>query len=174
MHDPESTLAAYRGIVVVNHERLALELSLKFNKKPRSEQREFFGGTPLAGYVYLFRDEVISADTVMETVVSQSGDAITSLYKNHSVNAELGLWVRAREDLVKNLARKIGLSPGLVGIDDPGRGRQVGLTELSTGQLIDLLAEKMGTTILRSDSHAAGNGGILVAGKDGSLSVEGA
>ena len=84
----------------------------------------------------------------METVVSPKGDAITSVYMNHSIFASLGDLQRARTDLIAAVADRVGLSVESAGVNDEGRGRMLGLAELSTGQLVDLLAERMGSSIV--------------------------
>lgn len=162
----------YSDLVVVNSQHKALQLSTALNKLPKSEQRDHFAGTQLTGYFYLFRDPKVDPNVVMECVVSRDGDAITSLYVNHAINSERNALVRAREEIIRDLARKIGLSPENVGIEDEARGRPLGLSELSTGQLIDLLAEKMGKTIITTDGHAAGvEPGVLTVQADGSIKV---
>jgi len=163
----------FRDVVVVNHDRLALELSQKLNAIPRNDQRPFFAASQKGGAVYLFADERVSRDTVLECVMSLAGDAITSLYKVNPIFATPGELLKARERLVDALAAKIGLSVEAIGIDDPGRGRALGLEELSTGQLIDLLAERVGESILTTDSHVVGGAGTgpatLTVQADGSI-----
>lgn len=168
-------LDKYKTVLVINSAQKALALSLALEKLPKNLQRERFAGSRKAGYFYLFRDDAIDPKVVMECVVSpEGGDAITSVYGNDPFNAELGTWVRAREELIETLARKIGLSIENVGIEDPARGRTMGLQELATGALIDLLAEKMGSSIITSDSHVVGDAlqpGVLTVGPDGSMRV---
>ena len=143
----------YLDVVVANSNNRILKLSLKLRSKSSEDQRKAFGGSPLAGYFYLFRDHEVP-DMVYECVPSRElEDAISSLYVNHRIFNSVGTLVAAREHLIKAIAEKVGLSPEAVGIDDPGRGRVLPLKDLSTGQLIDLLAEKMGKTIMTTDSH---------------------
>lgn len=164
----------YKDLVVVNNSERVLALSLALRKLPRAKQRDYFAGSTKAGYFYLFRDDSIDPKVVMECVVSTAGDAISSLYMNHPCNAERNTLVRAREELVVDLARKIGLSIENVGIEDEARGRSLSLGELSTGQLIDLMAERMGKTIITSDSHVVGSANdtgpaVLTVQPDGSI-----
>jgi hypothetical protein len=159
---PEQTLDSMRDVVVVNHERTALEISFDLKEKPKYEQRQAFAGSHAGGFFYLHRIDKFP-DTAFECVVSPNGDAISSVYKNHRIFQNAGELVRARETLVAAVAQKVGLSPESVGVDDESRGRTMDLTELSTGQLIDMLAEKMGKSIVTTASHStAGLGGINV------------
>lgn len=174
----ELTLTTVRDVVVVNHENMALDLSMRFAKLPKNKQREHFAGSRLGGYFYLFLDPEVSADTFLECVVSTKGDAITSLYKANRIFNSTGQLLAKREELIRAIAAKVGLSPEGVGVDDPGRGRTLGLEELSTGQLIDLLAEKMGATIITSDTHNVAGAGLedvptLTVDADGRMSVSG-
>jgi hypothetical protein len=149
-------LSRMRDLVVYNSEHHALALSLKLEKLPVNERRKWFGGSHPTGWLYLFRDPEFP-DIVLETVQSQfGGDAITSTYiGNHSSLANVGTLISAREDLIRAIAQEIGLSIPAIGIPDPVRGRDLSLKELSTGQLIDLLAERNGVGLIQvvSDTH---------------------
>lgn len=143
----------YLDVVVVNSGNSILKLSLKLRSKSEEDQRKAFAGSSLAGYFYLFRDHEVP-DMVYECIASkEGGDAISALYVNHRIFNSVGTLIAAREHLIRAIAEKVGLSPEAVGIDDPGRGRSLPLKDLSTGQLIDLLAEKMGKTIMTTESH---------------------
>lgn len=156
----EKVLQAFSDVVVVNGNHIALEISLDLKNRPQSQQREAFAGDFAAGYLYLHRMDKFP-DMVFECVVSVAGDAISSVYKNHRIFATTGELLKARQLLTSAIASKVGLSANSVGIDDPGRGRTLGLTDLSTGQLIDMLAERMGSSIIVTTSHsAAGVGGL--------------
>lgn len=151
-----ATLEKYRDLVAVNANHIALEISLALKAMPAEKQRETFFGSRETGFWYLYRIDKFP-DTVYECLVSATrGDAITSLYKNHSIFNTHGDLYRARLDLIRAVAEKTGLSVEGVGVDDDVRGRTLGLQELSTGQLIDLLAERSGSSILVSNSHSAG------------------
>lgn len=143
----------FRDVVVVNGERIVLELSLDLKKLPLSEQRKCFGGSDKVGYFYLFGHKEKFTDTVMECVMSPLGDSVTSLYKAHPIFESPGELIRARSILMHAIAEKVGLSEEAIGIDDAARGRTLGLDELSTGQLIDILAERVGTIHMNTDSH---------------------
>lgn len=145
---PDQVLEKHRSIVAVNSEAIALGLSKSLNSKKDREKRQFFGGNHTYGFTWLYRDEAKYPDKVMETVVSPQGDAITSVYISHSCLTDLGELSRSRELLIKAVAEKVGLSVPAVGIDDTCRGRVLGLAELATAQLIDLLADKMGKSIV--------------------------
>ena len=147
-------LDKFRSVVVDNDPKKPLALAMKFRKLPEGSQRDHFGGTRLGGHFYLFADEEVVAGRVYECVASlQYGDAIASCYVHHPIFNSVGSLIAAREELVKAIAEQVGLSPGSVGIDDPGRGRTLGLHEVGTGQLIDLLAERMGASVAVTGTH---------------------
>jgi hypothetical protein len=150
-------LQQFADVVVVNSERIAHELSLAFrDKTSKQSQRDAFAGNADTGWFYLVRRDDMHTDSVMETVMSPDhGDAITSVYKNHPIFSDKSELLRARDRLIRAISEKVGLSREAIGVDDEGRGRALLLKELSTGQLIDLLAERMGHTVLTTDSHAA-------------------
>jgi hypothetical protein len=150
--NPQETLERYRNVVVVNSPRVNLELSQHLRKLPVDMQRARFGGRYGVGFFWLFSHSEVHPDKVMECVVSTAGDAISSTYLVHPMFASLGELLTARENLIKALTEKIGLSIESIGIDDPGRGRALSLPELSTGQLIDILAERMGSSIASTSS----------------------
>lgn len=163
MSNPEQTLQRFRDVVVDNNSRTVLELSLALRKLEERAQREHFGGTYREGFVYLYRNDALNPNVVMESVVAVQGDAITSLYRNHPIFTNLNSLIDGRRELMQAVAAKIGLSIESIGIDDSTRGRTLGLSELSTGQLIDILAERIGTTVMVSGSHG-GDASILKAG----------
>lgn len=148
---PDQALSKYRDIVAVNSERIALELSQHLRKETQEAQRAVFGGHYNFGFFWLYRHDS-HPDKVMECVVSPQGDAITSVYKNHSAFASIGELLRARTELIAAIAEKVGLSAEAMGISDPGRGRELSLSELSTCQLIDLLSERMGSSVMVTNS----------------------
>lgn len=150
----QDILQAYSDVVVVNSAKIALEISLTFREQHQSVQRAAFAGTRETGHFYLYRIDKFP-DTIFECVASPAGDAITSLYKNHRIFGSAGELMRARKHLIDSISEKVGLSAESIGIDDPGRSRALSLSELSTGQLIDTLAERMGQSILVTDSHSA-------------------
>lgn len=156
----QEVLDQYRDIVVVNASHIALEISLDLKARSLQEQRESFAGNFATGFFYLHRIDKFP-DTVFECIVSPSGDAITSLYKNHRIFSAPGEVMRARDRLCHSIATKVGLSIEGVGVEDAARGRTLGLSDLSTGQLVDMLAERMGQSVLVTNSHsAAGVGGL--------------
>lgn len=142
----EEILNQYRNVVVVNSPRVNLELSLNLRKLSVEQQRAHFGGLYGVGFFWLYSHES-HPDKVMECVVSTAGDAISSTYIVNPIFASLGELLNARERLINALVEKTGLPIESIGVDDPGRGRVLSLPELSTGQLIDLLAERMGTSL---------------------------
>lgn len=150
----QDTLSQYSDVVVVNGAKIALEIALTLKQLPMHVQRSSFAGSAETGHFYMHRLDKFP-DTVFECVASPEGDAITSLYKNHRIFGSAGELMRARRHLIDAIAAKVGLSVESIGVDDPGRGRALGLNELSTGQLIDTLAERMGQSILVTDSHSA-------------------
>lgn len=146
-------LGRFTDLVVSNSSRQVLELSQKLRNLPLAEQRAHFGGEHHSGFFYLFRSDK-HPGVVMETVVSAAGgDGVTSLYLDHRENATIGAVIAARQALINALSQRVGLSADAIGIDDATRGRTLGVTELSTGQLIDLLAERVGKTVLTTGSH---------------------
>lgn len=147
--NPEMILNQYRGIVVVNSDRIVHEISHEFRQLAEPDQKKHFGGSMTTGFTWLIRSESQHTDKVVETVVSPTGDAITSLYiGNHPAFASLGTLMGSRAELIAAVADRVGLSAEAVGVEDAGRGRRLGLAELSTGQLVDLLAERMGSSIV--------------------------
>lgn len=148
---PQETLDRFRNIVVVNAQRTALEISQHLRRLPLNEQRQHFGGDYGSGYLYLYRHDS-HPDKVMETVVSPQGEAITSIYINSPELATIGEVIKMRQALIRAIAERVGLSAGLIGVEDEGRGRQLGLAELSTGQLIDVLGDRMGSSVMVSSS----------------------
>jgi hypothetical protein len=153
----------YMNVVVMNADRIALELSLDLKNKSQQEQRAAFAGSKESGYFYLHTMPK-HPDVVFECVVTTAGDAISSVYKGHRIFNSAGELIRARNDMMAAISARIGLSQSLIGIADEARGRDLMLSELATGQLIDLFAERVGKSIVVTNSHsAAGAGGVVVS-----------
>lgn len=156
----QAILDKYRDVVVANANHIVLEISLDLKNRPLAEQREAFAGEVQSGFFYLHRIPKYD-EAVFECVVSGTGDAISSAYINHPIFNTVGDLLKARRELVFAIAEKVGLSVEAVGVDDPGRGRQLGLNELSTGQLIDMLADRVGHSIIVTNNHSARGVGSL-------------
>jgi hypothetical protein len=153
-----SVLDSVRDVVVVNSDRQALQLSIALRDGPVGDIHKAYAGAPKPGHLYLYRNAVVP-DTVMETVISPTHkEGITSLYKEHRIFATGAELLRKREALIDALAADIGLSAESIGIDDAARGRPMALSELSTGQLIDLLSDRSrgGIVTMKSDNYATG------------------
>lgn len=152
--NPQQTLDRYRHLVAVNNDRMVLQLSQKLQALPREHQAKLMvRDVRKAGCFWLFRDPVLPGK-VMECVVSPAGmDSVTSLYMDCAELATIADLQRMRCDLIDAVAASVGLSVEAVGIDDPARGRPLSLPELSTAQLIDLLAERMGSSVVVPDSR---------------------
>ena len=152
----ENTLAAYSDVVAVNAQHIVLALSSDFKARNEYERRKAFAGSNRAGYFYLFRSQAFP-EQVFECVISRGdpGESMSSLYMNHRIFSTPGTLLEAREALIRAISEKVGLSPEAIGIDDGARGRSVPLHDLATGQLIDLLAERMGKSIVVANSHSA-------------------
>lgn len=147
MIDPENTLARFRDVVVVNSDKRALAMSQQLRSKSLADQRECFGGNSTSGFFWIFTSPEFPEE-VMECAVSSGGDAITSLYKRHRIFGARGDLIEARTALIAALESSVGLSRAAIGVDDPVRRRTLGLAELATGQLIDLLAEREGCGLI--------------------------
>lgn len=156
-------LQQYSDIVVINADNLALRMGLKIQDLGITKQKESFGGNKDSGYLYLFDSEEFP-DAIYECIVSTvGGDAVTSLYKPNRIFGSVGELIRARIRLIEAIAASVGIDRHNVSVDDEGRGRALFLEELSTGQLVDMLAGRMGKSIVVSNSYsAAGLGGITV------------
>lgn len=149
--NPQETLDIYRHLVAVNSEKIALELSQKLRASTMEEQRQCFGGDFYTGFFWLFRHDS-HPDKVMETVVSPEGDAITSIYISNSFSSSIGSLMGVRKALIRAISEKVGLSVEAMGIDDQARGRSLNLAELSTAQLVDLLADQLKSSVLTTSS----------------------
>lgn len=150
---PHKTLQKYSDIVVANADHIVLQLSLKLQNEQQFVKRQSFGGTKGSGFFYLYRND-IHPGKVFECVMQEDGQSISSLYLDNRVFGSVGELIRAREELVDALGRKVGLSPTSIGIEDSERGLTLAPAELSTGQLIDLLADRMGDSIVVTNNHA--------------------
>jgi hypothetical protein len=151
----QKTLQKFSDVIVINGSKTALEIALRLKESPINVQRAAFGGDWEAGFIYLHRIDKFP-DTVYECIASsEEGDSITSIYKNHSIFGSLGDLMKARTELINAIVEKVGMSVTSIGIDDESRGRALDLRELSTGQLIDTLAERMGQSVLVTNSYSA-------------------
>lgn len=131
-----------RDLVVLDNNKALLELSLDLRELPKDEQRHRFGGSRETGWFYLHDNPEKRRDMVFECVVSPTGETVSSLYKGHPIFNSVGELLRVREQLCQAIGEKIGLDYRNVGIFDAARGRDIGLDELATGQLIDILIER--------------------------------
>ena len=153
MTKAEEIMDRVRSVQVVNSQTVALQLSQTLRAMPKDKERDVFAGDMTTGFFWLVTDAAKQPDMVMECVVSPQGDAITSTYSAHPIFGSVGELMRTRRLLIEALSEQLGLSNDLIGVEDPGRGRRLGTHELGTGQLIDLLAEQMGTSVATTSSY---------------------
>lgn len=154
---PQETFERYRDLVVVNGDRIAHEMSYAFRQLSEEQQAQLHVNSATAGNFWLFRPapDHKHAGMVLEVVYSiEAGDCIQAIYRDNRINASAGELIRARENLIRAIAERRGLSIERCGVDDAGRGRMIGLEEMTTGQLIDMLAEEFnGKSILTLDNR---------------------
>ncbi|QFZ84547.1 hypothetical protein GFK26_18130 [Variovorax paradoxus] len=153
-----SIFESVRDLVVVNSDHHALKLSIALRDGPVGDVNKAYAGNAEAGHFYLYRNESVPG-MVMETVFSpKHKDGITSVYQEHRIFESGSELLRKRAALVAALAAEYGLPHESIGIDDAARGRQMALTELSTGQLIDLLQDRArgGIVTMKTDNYATG------------------
>lgn len=151
-------LDSVRDLVVVNSDHHALKLSILLRDGPMADVNNARGGDAYSGYFVLYRHPDVPG-MVLETVISpKHKDGITSVYQEHRMFESRAELMRKRTSLIAELAKEYGLPPESIGIDDVARGRSMGLTELSTGQLIDLLQDRAhgGIVRVKSNNHAFG------------------
>ena len=152
-----------RDLVVVNSNHHALKLSLLLRDGPPEDVKRARASSKEGGHLVLYRNPAVP-EMVLETVMSpEYKDGITSVYREHRIFESGAELLRVRAGLIRELAGQIGLSPEAVGIDDPGRGRSMSLTELSTGQLIDLILDRSrgGIVTMKTDNYVLGAGKAL-------------
>lgn len=153
---PVQTMERYRHMVVVNGERLTHELSFAMRQLSEEAQSRLMARSNKAGAMWLFRDPA-KPGYLLEVVYSlEHGDYVSSVYRDDAVNSSAGDVLRMRENLIDALAERHGLSAELMTVTDEGRGREIGLNEMGTGQLIDLLSEQLGSSLAVAD-NVAGN-----------------
>jgi hypothetical protein len=152
--DIDHILAKYRDLIVDNVDRHMLVLTQDLRAQSQERQMATFAQHPDAGGFYLYANREKLPGVVFECVRGFGGDSISSCYKAHPIFNSAGTLIAARAELIAALAFKVGLPAESVGIDDAARGRALGLHELATGQLIDLLAEKASRVLVQTDTHA--------------------
>jgi len=153
-----SILDSVRDLVVVNSNHHALKLSIAMRDGPVGDAQKAYAGNADGGHFYLYRHESVPG-MVMETVFSPKyKDGVTSVYQEHRMFESGAELLRTRAALVAALAAEYGLPHESVGIDDAARGRQMAITELATGQIIDLLQDRArgGIVTMKTDNFATG------------------
>jgi hypothetical protein len=151
--NPSETLAKYSSVVVVNADHIALRMSLALAAESVEVRNACYGGSPGIGFFYLYAHPDYP-ETVFECVVTPSGESITSLYKGHPIFENRAELMGARASIIVGIAQSVGLSVSAIGVDDGERGR-VGLSEMATGQLIDMLNRREGKSIVVPNSLSA-------------------
>lgn len=150
---PKNTLERYRDVTVVNADHIILKIALDLKEKDENFQRKAFAGTALSGYFYLHAIHEFPT-IVLECVMSPDGtDAVSAVYVKNRIFNSGGSLIEARTALIEAIAQAVGLSAEGIGIEDAGRGRMLGLNELTTGQLIDTLAGHSSKSIIQTGGH---------------------
>jgi hypothetical protein len=151
-------LNAMRDLVVVNSNQHALRMSIAMRDGPAEERQRAYAGNNEAGHLYMYRTGQLPG-FVMETVFSPTHkDGVTTVYKEHRAFESGAELLRKRDLLIKELSKEFGLSAEAIGIPDQARRRDLSLTELATGQLVDLLQDRTraGIVMLKTDNYATG------------------
>lgn len=147
-------LSKYLDLTVVNSSAIAQKMSLQLEAATLEVKQSTYGGNPLVGWFYLGRS-VDHPGMVFECTVTPQ-DSISSVYMEHPMFESRAELMRTREALMNAIAADLGLSVEGVGIDDHARGRTLGLSELATGQLVDMLAQRsIGKQIIVTNNHSA-------------------
>lgn len=148
------TLDRVRNLIVVEDDQLLLALTLDLQKRDRSAQMMALAVSNEWGSVYVYANDNLLPNLVLECVMSREhGDSISTLYRGHPIFNTKADLIRTRLELIRELAAKVGLSVESAGVEDPVRGRYLGLGELGTAQLIDLLMERSGLILAGTDNY---------------------
>jgi hypothetical protein len=150
----ENTIDEFRDVVVDNSDRRMMILTQDLRAQSAARQSAAFAQHADAGGFYLYANPEKLPGVVFECVRGFQGDSISSCYRDHRIFASAGTLIAARAKIIGALAQKIGMPAESIGIDDEARGRALGLHELATGQLLDLLAEKSGRVLIETDTHS--------------------
>lgn len=132
-----------RNLVVLNNDHALLELSLDLRERDKAFQRSCFGGSHETGWFYLHGNEAKRRGMVFECVAIPGGETVSTLYMAHPIFNSVADLQRTREELCKLLGEKMGMDYRNMGIFDPSRGREVGVEEMATAQLIDLVLDQL-------------------------------
>lgn len=139
------TLDKYRRIAVIDDDAKLNKLSKLLQGQDKANQRAFFGGDDRTGWFYLYAHPTVPG-VIMEAVQSRHGDSVISLYAPDAVFNSVGELMKARAEVIEALSASLGLSVQAIGVEDPARGRALGVEEIAFGQLIDLLGERVIST----------------------------
>jgi hypothetical protein len=105
------------------------------------KQQQYWMRDPHIGNVFLYSNNSTCPGKFLEYVEGVQDDSVSTLYQASQIFNEKSVFMKARLDLINEIAAKLMLLPSLVIVFDEGRQRNINLQEAGTAQLIDILAE---------------------------------
>ena len=134
-----STVSKYDGLKTVNEEVITDEMLKRLVETSPERQQDWWIRDVLVGNVCVYFDDRYP-DYVLELVMGAEESSVSTLFMRHPTFTARKSLAGARKELITEIGVATMSLPSRVAIRDEGRGRDVALAEMSTAQLVDILA----------------------------------
>jgi hypothetical protein len=132
-------LNKYSNIRYKNDPKITDEILTRMTNLPAKEQFALLKHHPDAGTIAIYHDPRFP-EYVVEYVKGSEDDSVTTLYEKAPLFADFSLLVKARLEIMQEIAVHFLSLPSTLTAYDAGRSRRAYLKEFGTMQLLDLLA----------------------------------
>lgn len=134
-------LEKHKGIRPISDDATTIAIAEELMQMPEKDMEQHFAGHEYAGAVFLYESKT-HPDKVLELVMGTVGnDHISTLFEPHPAMGNRQAWLDVRTELIRACEKIFSAPEGKLAIKDASRGRHVLLSEFSTAQLIDLIAD---------------------------------
>lgn len=130
----------YGMLTTLNDEVVTDELLKQFIELPEPVHHDIWIRDAYVGNVGVYMNDR-HPDKLIEVVMGADESSVTTLFARNPIFYSRTELADARKDIINEIGAVTQTLPSVIGVHDVGRGRDVMLREMSTAQLLDILAQ---------------------------------
>lgn len=132
-------ISKYGTLHTINDEVITDAMLERFTNLPAGRHQDMWIRDQVVGDVGIYADTRYP-NKIIEVVMGADESSVTTLFEASPIFFSRKELAEARKDIITEIGVATMSLPSLIAVKDEGRGRDVILREMSTAQLIDILA----------------------------------